>query len=456
MAFIKPNVALSAGPGHECRVRGTHGAGGYWMGKMAYNRRVGLLSAWFLAVVFIHVRDSHYAVNDAALTFFIAVATLASLKIAQSGAVRWYVVAGVATGLGFATKYTAAFALLPVIVGHFLSPAVELRRLAKPRLGRLMVALVIAGLAAVVGSPYFLLTPNQVIRDAYEALYLAGRQGFEGWQIDAAGGYLFYLKTLAWGLGWGLLLLALAGVTVALLRRKPQDVVLLSLPIVMYTVMGQQRMYFARFVLPLVPALLVMGASLLEKLVTSLTVGSKRMAVAMSIGALLVTAQPLVFSLRHDYLLTQADTRTLAKRWIEANVPGGAKIAVDWPTHGPPLSTAEKAMPASSRIYDVTAMGGTGLSEHSMQWYREQGFDYLIASSFIYRIPLVDRERDAERQAFYASLDQELELVQEFRPSQDDAEPPFIFDELYGPAVSLWQRERPGPTLRIYRIMEQK
>ena len=87
-----------------------------------------------------------------------------------------------------------------------------------------------------------------------------------------------------------------------------------------------------------------------------------------------------------------------------------------------------------------------------MQWYREQGFDYLIASSFIYRIPLVDRERDAERQAFYASLDQELELVQEFRPYQGDTEPPFIFDEIYGPAVSLWQRERPGPTIKIYRI----
>jgi hypothetical protein len=28
----------------------------------------------------------------------------------------------------------------------------------------------------------------------------------------------------------------------------------------------------------------------------------------------------------------------------------------------------------------------------------------------------------------------------------------FIFDEIYGPAISLWQRERPGPTIKVYRL----
>jgi hypothetical protein len=28
----------------------------------------------------------------------------------------------------------------------------------------------------------------------------------------------------------------------------------------------------------------------------------------------------------------------------------------------------------------------------------------------------------------------------------------FIFDELYAPAISLWQRQRPGPTITIFRI----
>ena len=109
-------------------------------------------------------------------------------------------------------------------------------------------------------------------------------------------------------------------------------------------------------------------------------------------------------------------------------------------------------MPDSTRVYDVLAVGGTGLADYPIEWYREQRFDYLVASSYIYNIPLVNPEQDARRRTFYAALDRELALVQEFRPYAGDRELPFIFDEIYGPAISLWQRDRPGPTLKIYGL----
>ena len=109
-------------------------------------------------------------------------------------------------------------------------------------------------------------------------------------------------------------------------------------------------------------------------------------------------------------------------------------------------------MPCSDRTYDVTIVGKSGLSEHSVAWYREHGFDYLVASSFIYNIPLVYKEKDVARRAFYASLEDEFELVMAFGPYRRDAEASFVFAEIYGPAVSLWQRQRPGPTLRVYRV----
>jgi hypothetical protein len=125
---------------------------------------------------------------------------------------------------------------------------------------------------------------------------------------------------------------------------------------------------------------------------------------------------------------------------------------VDWRTHGPPLSTPEQPRPASRRAYEVLRLGRTGLSEHPIEWYEEQGFEYLIASSFVYRIPLLDDAKNAERERFYASLDKQLQLAQQFRPGEDGREPDFVFDEICGPIVSLWQRERPGPTIRIYEL----
>jgi hypothetical protein len=142
----------------------------------------------------------------------------------------------------------------------------------------------------------------------------------------------------------------------------------------------------------------------------------------------------------------------LAKEWIENHIPAKAKVALDWPTFGPPLSTPERISPYSDKVYLVNVVGGAGLSDHAVDWYREQGFDYLVSSSFIYDLPLTFTEENAARQEFYVSLDQELSVVQEFRPSEEALELPFIFDEIYGPIVGLWQRERPGPTIKIYAL----
>ena len=430
----------------------------YWLGKATYDRRVGLLAAWFLAVCFIHVRDSHYAVNDIPLTFFVTVALLAAVKIVESGDKKWYALAGIALGLGFATKYSAASALVPIVLAHFFSPGVQLKARFRLQVHRLAIALAAAGLAAIVASPYFVLTPGRVIQDAYEALYLAGRQGFDGWQIDPAGGYIFYLKSLWWGLGVGLFVLCLSGIAWTVVKRQPVSLVLLSFPMLLYLFMGQQNMFFARFILPAVPPLLVLAASaagdLLEQ-IASWTDARRSVAfesVALLIIVIFVTAQPITSSIRHGYLLTQNDTRTLAKEWIEVNILEGVRIAVDWPHHGPSLSTLDDPEADSNRTYDVWLVGGHGLPDHSLEYYQAEGYEYLIASSFIYNIPLVDEHRDAERQVFYTSLDEELELVQDFQPYEGDSEPMFTFEEIYGPAVSLWQRERPGPTLKIFRV----
>jgi hypothetical protein len=119
--------------------------------------------------------------------------------------------------------------------------------------------------------------------------------------------------------------------------------------------------------------------------------------------------------------------------------------------YGPPLSTPEEPRPDSLRMYDVTAIGGKGLWEHPLDWYRAEGYDYLIASSFIYNIPLQDKQSNAERVAFYESLDDELQLVYEIY-ARDNKNTAFIFDEIYGPAIHLGERQRPGPTIKIYAL----
>ncbi len=424
----------------------------YWLGRAAYSYQVGLLGAWFLAVSFIHVRDSHYAVNDIPAVFLMTLAVLAAVKIQRSAPLRWYLFAGIAVGSGFAVKYTVIFSFLPILVAHLLSPDVTLRPKPRLQLQRLLVMFLAAGLSAVLASPYFVIKPGNVIRDIYESLYLPGQLGFDGWLLDPVGGYLYYIKTLFWGLGWLLSVLVIAGLLFALIRHKPVDLIIATLPIVIYIYMGSQQMYFARFILPVIPFLLILAAMLLYKIVSGFTNSRLGISLGLILGAFLFAFQPSISSVRSDYLLTQIDTRTIAKQWIEAAIPEGAKIALDWPFYGPPLSSIDKQMPDSIREYDVTIVGGAGLSDRSIEWYKQNEFDYLITSSFISDIPLASNEQDMVRKEFYASLSDYLRLVIEFSPMKENHEAPFLFDELYGPVINLWNRDNPGPILRIYQF----
>ena len=335
---------------------------------------------------------------------------------------------------------------LAVAVSHGLW--LQGRQEARSRVAYLALAVGSFGGGFLAGGFQLVLKPLAYLNYALLEWEAGQEGGFWIWQIDTVPGWLFYVKVLYYG--WGGVLLGLA--SVGFLRRLVRaiahgdrmSILLLSFPLFYYASMGSTRHYFARYALPLLPfgagfgaeALVVVSAWVRRRKVR----WGRRLAMALAIAAI---AQPLASTIRHDVVLTRQDTRTLAKQWIEANIPAGAKIATDWPVYEPPLSR---------ETYEVDTRGGEGLSGRPLAWYREQGFDYLVASSFIYRISLLDKEQDARRRAFYGALDEELELVQRFSPGEGDIEPPFVFDEIYSPWISVWHRERPGPVLKIYRV----
>lgn len=427
----------------------------YWTGKALRDRSTGLIAALILASTFLHVRDAHYGVPDVAATFLLSSAIFCSIRAMQSPSWRYLWLTGLFTGLTITAKWSLWLVLAPlVLVGYWRlrsgpAPAQPLRAW-----GMVLISLLVG---ALIGGFQLFLRPSLYLDYAVREWRSGAAGGFGFWQIDTVPGWIFYLKTLGYGLGLLVLALALIGIGLRIVRvvkdRDRASVVLLAFPLLYFIAMGATRHYFSRYALPLVPFAALFAAEAIMALGTWLSARSPKMGRVMVAGLVLAAlAQPLAASIRHGVLLARTDTRTQAKVWIEQNIPAGAKIAVDWQTHGPPLATPELDVPYSNQVYDVTLIGGTGLANRPIAWYRENGFDYLIASSFIYQIPLVVADKDQERREFYASLGRELTELQMFAPTVDGSDPAFIFDEIYGPAISLWQRERPGPTIRIYRI----
>lgn len=415
----------------------------YLTGRRAYSSRAGLLAAAFLAVAFLHARESHYAVNDVPVTLLAVLGLWLCLGVLERGTARDYLLAGVVAGLATATKYTGAFLAVPLAVAYLVREQ-PWRRNGHILAGfnRLALALAATGIAFLVANPFALLDFPTFAEDL-QALAGRGALGYKGLILDPAGGWVFYLKTLNWGLGYGLFLLSLIGLAYAGYQRSRQDLVLISFPLILYLFLGRQQMFFARFILPAVPVLLLLAARVLMDAVTAIAATDRQRSLALATLSLAVLVQPTGSLLRHDLLLTRTDTRTLARAWIEAHVPPGAIIVSE--PYGPPLDQER---------YRVQVTDSEGLPWHdsTLETYRKADVQVLIVSSFVYDRVYRDPRQAQARQAFYAALEAEAELLQEFRPYRGPDKPPFLFDQVYGPVNALFRFERPGPVIRVYRL----
>ena len=64
-----------------------------------FDRTAAVAAAALLALVFLHVRDSHYGVTDVPMTFMVLVAFLSIVRLSESGARRDLAIAGLTSGL---------------------------------------------------------------------------------------------------------------------------------------------------------------------------------------------------------------------------------------------------------------------------------------------------------------------------------------------------------------------
>ncbi len=430
----------------------------YILGKVVYGRRTGLLAALMLALSFVHVRDSHYAVTDTLVTLLVLACVLCGVLYLKGGR-RWHLVlAGLGGGAAVGFKYLPALVLVvPILAILFRLQAKACNKPWQTAIKQFSLLVITAVAGFLLAFPALLISPDLFRLHLSLALGQATNP-LGSFLVDTAPAWLYYLRTFTWGLGWPLLVAALGGLLLALVRHYPEDLLLLAGIGGLYVSISLVSTYFARYALPLVPLLVLLTAGFLAG-ATEVVRGRLPMRanqVAVVLLMLLVLAYPALASVRHDYLLTCVDTRTLAKEWIEASIPSGTRIVAQW--FGPPLSTPDDPEPGSTGVYNVVDLNPfiTDVSRYDLQTYMADGAAYILINSFNINLRRESMVENAVRQRFYRTLSEETELVAEFQPYESDVEPPFIFDEIYGPAISLWQRERPGPTLKIYRVKERK
>jgi hypothetical protein len=424
----------------------------FLLAKRFRNRGVALIAAALMTVLFFHVRDSHFGVPDTLTTLFAAATIWLSLRAYQTRRSHDILFAGMAAGLAAGAKYTTVIVAIAVIVAALLMGTSW-----RQRLKLLLVAA--AGMLAgfIIGYPNLLLNPAIFIKDI-SFLFARVGEGFEGWRIVPDNSALFYLDTLLWSTGLAATILTGVGLIAAVVRHRAEDVILVSFPVTYLVVMSLSQGHFGRYLLPILPMTTVLiadaGWRVLPQIIRRLrTPLALRAAQPIGLVVLLLVFVPnLLSSLRLDWVLSQADTRTIAKQWIESHLDAGTRLAVEWPYHTPPLSNGYQIPPESTRDYWIDLVYGFGLADRPIEQYQTDGTQYLVTTSYIRDIPVVDPQQETRRQQFYAQLPQVFATVQSFSPRCDGGEPAFIFDSLYGPAVDLWNLCYAGPHITLYQV----
>jgi Dolichyl-phosphate-mannose-protein mannosyltransferase len=297
----------------------------YGAAREIFSRRIALLAAAFLAVAFLHVRDSHFGVTDVPATLLTVCAFWAALRCATRGATDARVaLAGALCGLGASTKYNAALVLLPAIAA-IVRPVDGRSAVPLPSAARSIALLAVCAAGAfLVGTPFAVLDHRMFLASiAAVRSHLAGGHVImtRGWPYHAA-------FTLRYGLGIPLVAAACAGAVWLTLERPRLALLVLVFPIPYYVYLGSGQTVFVRYLVPMVPFVCLAAAYFVDRAGAFAAARLDGLAGDVLVVALaaIVCAPTLRASVLFDRLMAAEDTRVAGANWIAARFPRGVSM----------------------------------------------------------------------------------------------------------------------------------
>ena len=241
-------IAVAFGVG---AVAATYAAGREWFG-----RRAGLVAAAIMAVAFLPVFYSRLALNDGPGVLPCALALWASAIVLRTGSTKALLAGGACVGLAASLKYSDGAIVVALVAAALLSPAAELqagrqgprvRGADRDRRGDRHQPVPVRGLVHVHARP----RPPAQVRLRHRAARPARAQRLG----------LLRDELERWALGIVPGLLAVAGGVLLLVKGKRREALVLGSLIVLYFLyMGSQSRFYARWMLPLYPALAILAA----------------------------------------------------------------------------------------------------------------------------------------------------------------------------------------------------
>ncbi len=348
----------------------------YLVGRKIYGRNIGLAAGLFAGFSLLMVQMSSLALADVPSVFILMLSFISIVySIEKPGEVRFYYAAAVLIGLAAACKYFTVFGIAPLYVAAFIKGQ-HLEHRAKGILRLIMCGSFFVFLGSFIGMPFFLLNLDRFYQEAIlsnSGAYILTNTNENIW--------LFYFTNhIRNGLGVPLGILSVCGILYAMYKRSKWDILLVSTPIAHY-ILFMHSTGFAYHLLPVIPFMFILSARLLYSVINKLF--PKFVTPVFVCACIMIVIPTACDSVKFMKVISGPDTRTIAKVWIEKNIPAGAEILEEGyisaiPIHGPVLTDNLKTL---RRDLDSAVLaGGSGIPLKM----RMENFDRLYAGSKLY------------------------------------------------------------------------
>jgi hypothetical protein len=406
------------------------------IGRRIGGDAVGLIAALFLAVAILHVRESHFAMTDALMTFF-AMLSLALLlrafdlqrppalgeRTVKSS--RRVAAAGLAGGLAASTKYTAVALFASLAAAQGLLLVRSRQPLSRTWIwSGVFAAFFVFGFLAT--TPFAALDGAKFLQDFhFNVTHLS-----EGHGVNLGRGWVYHLTlSLPYGVSLPIFLAAIAGIVPFARAHGAHASIVGAFAIATYVSLGNGYTVFFRYVLPLVPVVCLVAA--VGVVHVSRVVGRHA-----GVAAVVLAGWGLVNCVWFDVLLAKKDTRVIAREWLE--------------TH----TTADQTMYEAENVYAMLDL--RGLKVHS--WRYDPATDSFVNAGG--RTPdwLVLHESALRTHAGTAAplrrlAAEKYDLVQTIAATKGASRSAVydLQDAFFIPISGFSTVIRPGPTVLIYR-----
>ena len=386
---------------------------------MRWGARHAALAAGLMAVMPLHVRESHYVLTDVPVTFFVTLTLLLTLGAHEREHATSFAWAGAAAGLAAATKYPGALAIVIPLIAVWMTLGTKPSRLAAS-------LAVVGGAAAafLLAAPYTILDlPGFLNGYAHLAGYYAPKRITEP-------AWLTYYKHLSRSMDWPAFLLLLGGLGLGAVRavRGPGRVrwtVSIAFPLLYYYFLSGQALVFGRYLLPLLPFVCLLaavgtvsGVSLLRRF--DIPRAPRTAIIAALTAAALVP--PAWQSIGFIRMISRTSTVEQAHNWIQSDIPKGSSIVIE--------TQALLLSPRAYKVKNVPRLVLDSRTPGDYDSYVKAGVDYIVASSQKYGDPLARPKDFPELYEAYSHLFGQSREVMRFTPNA----------------------EHPGPEIRVFRL----